>query len=224
MDKKACIYHFSANSESKICRKHLIEITEYANRKGYDIEEVYIDSSLKQSEKTEHTRMLGTAEKYNCLFLRDLFHLNKWTVKCMAYVKNLQEQKTLVSSMHSGDIILENGKSDFMKEKKILFYHSKVNMSDEREYSTQKAIVELFCREKTKWTIVDSIYEEYPKKSVHGQPKLWGLGNLAGKYDLVIVQSFGRLDLQTARFEKIVNLLNVDVYSLQEGLLKIRKE
>ena len=221
---KACIYHFSANKKSKVCSKHIAEITEYANRDGYSIGHVYVDGSLKQSEKVQHTRMLQEAAEYDKLFVRDLFHLNKWTVKAMAYVKSLQSKGVITSSMHTGDIILESGQSKLLQPLKALFYHSKVNMADERKYETQKEIVELFCKEKTNWEIRDYIYEEFDRKSVDGQPRLWSLGDISDKYDLMIVQSFARLDLATARFEKVARNLNVPIYAMQEGLLTIKRK
>lgn len=225
MEKKSCIYHFSAKPDSRVCRKHIAEIIEYADRQGEYIQQIYLDSSLKQSEKTEYKKMMKEAGRFKRLYIRDLFHLNKWTLKALADVKYLQEKGVIVNTMNSGTVMIDTETSEYEAPKNVLFYHSKVSGSDERKYQTQLEIVELFCREKTKWKITDTLYDESEKASVDSQPKLWELGDISDRYDLVIVQSFSRLDLRTARFEKIIKMLNADIFSLQEGLIRImRKE
>lgn len=221
---KACIYHFSANPEAKVCKNHVEEIKDYAAKQGHIIEKVYIDGTLKQSEKKEHVKMMKEAGNYSYVYFRDIFHLSKHTVTATSYIKELQQKGVTVSSMHSGEIVLDSGEEEYVFPHNVLFYHSKMDMADERVFETQKAIVELFCREKTNWTIMDYIYEESEKKSVRAQPKLWELGDISDRYDLIIVQSFARLDLRTARFEKIIASLNIPVYSLQEGLLTVRRK
>ena len=218
----AYIYHFSANPKSRVCSKHIKQLTKYAEEKGYIKSNLYIDGTLTTSMQTEYLNMIENLRKDSeetSIFTWDLFHFNKWISAAIKDVKELKCMGCKVFTLQDGEIHVSDGKTMLYKHLKVAVYHSNLTGVDERLPETQIRISEVFCKENTEWEIT-GIYCDYSeKKGVEDQPELMRLIEEADKYDVLIVGSFGRIDLRTARFMKIRERLNLNIYSLSEGML-----
>lgn len=219
MERNCCIYHFSANKCRKNCSSAMEKLYMFAESTGFTVEDTYLDGGLKTGEHNQLKDLLNGNKHYDAVVLRDLYHLNKWTNRMVEIVRQLNEKNCTVVSEKEGAFYLTDGEELFDKPLNIAFYHSHFGERDTRQYETQLEIVRLFCKEKTSWSIKDEFYDQAAKFNVKAQTELDRLIKCASEYDLLIVGSFARIDLRTARFMKLRAELGLDIFSLQQGLI-----
>jgi hypothetical protein len=85
-------------------------------------------------------------------------------------------------------------------------------------------IFTLFTNKKTKWTVIDQYFDKSEHQNDGEQVQLINLLENRDNYDLLLVHNLNDIHWRTANFCKIREQLHLDIYSLQEGFLKYRKE
>ena len=166
-------------------------------------------SSLKNNRKSELERYLK----------------NK---KYPDYVKVLDE---MVSDPKTKSLV-EDGFGGYLGDIQLNF--SEKHISVKRLLPTQNEMKEviavkndiftLFTNKKTEWTVVDQYFDESLHQKDGEQKQLMELIQNRDKYDLLLVHNLNDVHWRTANFCKIREQLHLDIYSLQEGFLKYRKD
>lgn len=217
---KVVAYYSTENAQSTTSQNTRKKLKNYGRLLCNQEIMIFCDSTRKKSKQTQYKRMLSVLESGDTVIVPRLYIINKWTGAAFSEVNRIMELKCSLSSLAEGDIKMESGMRLLDEELNVAFYHSKLGSSDEREYETQSKIFELFCKEKTAWNLQNGYYDDNDNKRVNQQPQLEQLVSESHLYDLVIVSSFSRIDLRTARFMKWKEKIGCPIYSLHERLLR----
>ena len=224
---RAAIYHFTDKSQKRPCihKKQISSLKEFAASLGYTDTDIYCDMSLKKSNQDEFNKFLSCCEDYDALITKDFYHIHDNTLECMNIMRRLREKGVSIYTE-------ENGSFDFddeilVKEEplKIATYYS--NSGDEyhkKEIAIVKSdILKLYADKKTSWSVMDQYIDDNPHQTDSTCLNLKRMIENRDKYDLILVDCFKDISRRTSKFIKIREELGLDIYSLQEGLLKHRK-
>ncbi len=219
---KTAVYHFT-NSDGIRYQKIIDEFKEYAKTKDLSIDEFFIDKTTLEYQHVEFNRFLSTSEQFDVLIVKDFYHICKKTLKCLSILKELLDKGIKIYSLKDGEIKFCN--ADFDKPLKVATYsrHWRPSVMSKPFVPLKTDILNLFVNKETNWFVVDQYYDECSDEKYNSQLQLMKLLENKDKYDLIIVNSLQELNHRTALFIKILYELNLDIYSLQEGLIRIAR-
>ena len=225
MKPKAAIYHFTNESKQrpKIYRDQLNALEEYAESVGLEVAAIYLDMSIKRSERSEFDRFLDNSGQYEALITKDFYHIAMNTGKCLSIMQQLRDNGLEIYSIENGIFTWEDIPSD--KPLQVATYTCHFGTLNEmREIiSVRNDILTLFVKKKTVWTIVDRYFDESLHQIDGEQKQLMELIKNRDKYDLLLVHNMNEVHWRTANFCRIREQLQLDIYSLQEGFLAYRR-
>lgn len=223
--KKAAIYHFTAGSEKRpiVYQKQLHILEEFAQSLGYTVAEIFCDMSLVWSEHTEFGRFLSCADQFDALITKDFYHISKNTMQCMRTMQDLLQKGIPVHSIENGTFTFED--IPFTDPLKVVTYTTHWGEPNELKQviSVKNDIMKLFTDKKTPWILTDQYYDETERQRDGEQVHLQEMILNKDKYDLLLVHNLNDIHWRTANFCKIREALQLDIYSLQEGFLKYRR-
>ena len=222
MTQKAAIYHFTDKSDHrpKIYRDQLNALKAYAVSVGFDAVDVFCDMSLKRSERTEFDRFLLCSDQYDALITKDFYHISKNTGKCICILQELRKKGLQIYSVENGIYISENPP---LGEALRAASYTRIHGSpDERKeiLPVKNDILTLFTAKKTNWILADQYTDQSPHQRDQEQVQLKILLDNKDQYDILLVHNLNDIHWRTANFCKIRDQLQMDIYSLQEGLLR----
>ena len=96
--------------------------------------------------------------------------------------------------------------------------------SQKQIITVQNDTMKIFVKLKTNWSIIDQFFDESLYQNDGEQINLQKLIECKNNYDLLLVQNLNDVHWRTANFCKIREALQMDIYSLQDGFLKYRRE
>lgn len=226
MSKKAAIYHFTDESKQrpKIYRNQLKALEDYADSVGFEVADVYCDMSLKRFERSEFDRFLANSEQYDALITKDFYHISKNTGKCLSIMQQLRDNGLQIFSIENGIFTWEE--APFDRALRVATYTCQSGTANEMKevIPVRNDILTLFTEKKTHWTVTDQYYDKSLRQRDGEQINMINLIKNRDKYDLLLVHNLNDVHWRTANFCKIREQLQLDIYSLQEGFLKYRKE
>ena len=225
MKKKAAIYHFTDESTQrpKIYRDQLKALENYAESVGFEVADSYCDMSLKRSERTEFDRFLSNSDQYDVLVTKDFYHIAKNTGMCMSVMQKLRDNGLQIYSIENGIFTWED--APFDKPLRVATYTCHFGTPNEMKevIPVRNDIFTLFADKKTTWTIIDQYSDESLHQKDCEQIQMKELIANRDKYDLLLVHNLNDVHWRTANFCRIREQLQIDIYSLQEGFLKYRR-
>lgn len=224
--KTAAIYHFTNHSERRpvIYLKQLDALKEYAESKGFIVADIFCDKTLRRCEQTEFKRLLPCSDQFDVLVAKNFYHINKRTNSCIATLLALRDHGVTTYTMENGVFTLEETPLD--KPLRVVTYNSRFGTLKKKNpvIPLQDEIMRLFVSKKTNWNIVAQYHDESYRQLDSEQINLAELIKHKDEYDLILLHTFSDLHWRTANFCKYREKLQLDIYSLQEGFLKYRKE
>lgn len=224
--KQAAIYHFTDKSTKrpKIYQDQLQALTDYAKTNDFNVKDIYCDKSLRRCDRSEFDRFLASCEQYDILVTKDFYHISKNTMQCMSILKDLRSKGVLTYTMENGIFIFED--EPFNMNLRVATYHSRFGTESElnKIVLVQNDILKLFADKKTNWTIIDQYFDESEHQNDGEQVNLQHLIDNKDNYDLLLVHNLNDIHWRTANFCKVRDALQMDIYSLQDGFLKYRRE
>ena len=224
LDKKVCIYHFSnANQRPIVNQKQMDLLQDFASSIG-EVEKIYLDFTLKQSEQIQRQQMIEEISAYDILVMKDFYHLARNTGVCIELLQEFSLQGVKTITMEDGSFSFQDAPLD--RKLKICVYHSKYKEDVDRTIETQRKIFKTFVSHKTNWEIVDVFVDEANSQSDSVQTEIFKFIENAkqGKYDLLLIKDFNTFHWRTAKFCHRRNELQLPIYSLKEGYLPYEKE
>lgn len=222
---KAAIYHFTDKSKHrpKIYRDQLNVLKEYADSVGLDVADIYVDMSLKRSERIEFDRFLANSNQYDALVTKDFYHIAKNTGKCLGIMQQLRNNGLQIYSIENGIFIWED--APFDKPLRVATYtcHFGTPIEMKEVIPIRNDIFTLFTKKKTNWIVIDQYFDESLRQKDSEQIQMKELISNRDKYDLLLVHNLNDVHWRTSNFCRIREQLQLDIYSLQEGFLKYRR-
>lgn len=220
------IYHFTNKSEKRpiVNKKQLENLKIFANNLGIEIAEIYCDTTLIVNERTEFHRFLSEANRYDALVTKDFYHISKNTMACMKHMKSLLDKGISIYSIENGTFCFEE--VPLHKPLRVATYtHGHANIRDiSNLISIQNDIYSLFIKKKTKWSITSHYTDICTLQNDREQKKLSEMIEDKDHFDIIVVNNLNDIHWRTSKFCKIREQLGKDIYSLQDGYLRFRKE
>jgi DNA invertase Pin-like site-specific DNA recombinase len=224
--KNTAIYHFTdqSNKRPKIYKDQIKKLENYAVSVDLEVSDIYCDKSLKRCEHTEFERFLANSAQYDALVTKDFYHISKNTGKCINILQQLRDKGIQTYTVENGIFTWEDAPLD--EPLRVATYTCHFGPPNEMKevVPVKNDTLKLFTTKKTNWTVVDQYYDESPCQSDGEQIQMMELIANSDKYDLLLVHNLNDVHWRTANFCKIREQLQLDIYSLQEGFLKYRKE
>ena len=145
-------------------------------------------------------------------------------MKCMSLMQELRKKNIPIYTIDNGSFSWEE--VPFDKPLKVATYCCRFGTPNEMKeiIPVHNDIFTLFTTKKTNWTIVDQYFDESENQNDGEQIELMKLLQNKDKYDLILVHNLNDVHWRTANFCKIREQHQLDIYSLQEGFLKYRKD
>ena len=226
MKQRAAIYHFTDESKKRpiICEKQLKVLEDFAISKGFDVVDVFVDRSLRRCDRQEFDRLKSGCEEYDALITKDFYHLSKNTMQCMALMKEFRDKSVLLYTLENGCFVFEE--EPFAEPLRVVTYNCRFGEPNELKQivAVQNDVMKLFAERKTSWSIKDQFFDESRYQNDGEQINLQKLIQNKEAYDLLLVHNLNDVHWRTANFCKVREALKMDIYSLQDGFLKYRKE
>ena len=226
MTPKAAIYHFTDGSEKRpiVYETQIKTLGEFAESRGFDVVAVFCDKSLRRCDRHEFDRLTENCEQYDVLIVKDFYHLSKNTKKCMEIMKGFREKGISIYSVENGIFIFEE--EPFDKPLKVVTYNSRFGEADPQKQivTIQNDTMKLFTKLKTNWSVKDQFFDEGLIQNDGAQINLHRIIEQKEDYDLLLVPNLTDVHWRTSNFCKIREALQMDIYSLQDGFLKYRRE
>ena len=222
--KNAVIYHFTDVSDKrpKVYTGQLKALKAFAISKGFQITSVYCDKSLRRYEQTEFNRLINSADGFDALIVKDLYHLSKNTKQCFHILRNLQDKGVSVYTLEDGDYLhTDNLDAPLLKPLKVATYNcikGRVK-NPEAILNLENDVLRFFTNSKTAWQIIDQFNDICFRQVDGDQLRLQELLANSDKYDLLLVNDVNDIHWRTAKFSKLREALNLSIYSLQEGYI-----
>lgn len=224
MKKKAAIYHFTDGSDKRpvVNQKQLNILEDYAKSIGFTDVEIFCDKSLLVSEHTEFAKLLSCISKFDALITKDFYHISKNTGKFMNTMCELRDKGIPIYSIENGAFYWDEVPID--KPLKIATYCCRFGTSSEMTeiIPISNDILNLFINKKTNWILVDQYIDESEHQKDGEQIQLHDLIKNKKNYDLLLVHTLNDIHWRTAKFCRIREELQMDIYSLHEGYLPYR--
>lgn len=226
MKPKAAIYHFTDKSQQhpKVYKDQLKALESYAASLGFEVADVFCDMSLKVCEQTEYKRFINCCDQYDALITKDFYHISKNTGKFMTELLSLREKGLQVYTIENGAFFWDEAPFDTPLRVATYTCHFGTPNEMREIVPIKNDIFTLFSSKKTNWSIIDQYYDKSFCQRDGEQKQLMELIENGNKYDLLLVHNLNDVHWRTANFCKIRERLKLDIYSLQEGFLKYRKE
>lgn len=226
MAKKAAIYHFTDKSlkRPKIYKDQLNKLSEFASSLGFDDIDIFCDKSLRISEHSEFERLRTCIDDYDALITKDFYHISMNTMQCMRIMCELKNKGIPIYTIENGHFCWDE--PPFNENLKVATYCCRFGTPNEIKeiISVHNDILSLFAKKKTNWIVVDQYFDESENQNDGEQVELMKLLENKDKYDIILVHNLNNLHWRTANFCKVREQHQLDIYSLQEGFLKYRKE
>ncbi len=225
---KAAIYHFTDSTDKRpqIYIDQLERLKTFAVSHGYPDVDTYCDNSLRKCDCQAFEELLTKIDNYDALIVKDCYHINKCTMTAIDTIKQLIDKGVQVITLDDGAICFDEGPFD--TPLRVATYCCRFGSGNGMHdlISVQNDILSLFAKKKTRWTVVDQFYDDNDNenKNNSGKKRIMDIVANRDKYDLLLVHNLNAIHWRTANFFKLRDLLQMDIYSLQEGYLKYPKE
>ncbi|BAK46759.1 site-specific recombinase [Clostridium sp. SY8519] len=223
---RAAIYHFTDKSAKRpiVYQKQLTALKEFAESKGFDDVDIYCDKSLRRTEHKEFDRFMSSCSEYEALITKDFYHISRNTQQSMKIMKDLLNKNVPVYSMENGRFFWEEVPVDQPLRVATYTTHFGEPHEIKQVVEVRNDIFKLYANKRTSWIITDQYYDETLYKKDAEQIQLKKLIANKDLYDLLLVHNLGDVHWRTAKFCKIREQLQLDIYSLQNGFLKYTTE
>lgn len=225
MTKKAAVYHFTNKStrRPKVYLEQLEALKKYATSIGFNNVDVFCDMSLRRCERIEFDCFLSQSRQYDALVVKDYYHISKNTGMCMKILQNLKKQGVKVYTVENGTFSWEA--PPFIESLRVATYTCHYGSPSEIKevVSVRNDVCRLFITHKTNWILAGQYYDESFNQRDGEQIQMAELIKNRNLYDLLLVHTLNDVHWRTSNFCRIRNQLQLDIYSLQDGFLKYRR-
>lgn len=219
----AC-YHYTIQKKSKQIRNciplnDVDSLYVYASKhKNWEITGVYLD--VKSSNRTEYPKLLNELDEYSAVLVKSLYHFNRKMMPFLAESKRFRNKGKDIYSQEEGKFIYSEFTEDrFNKPLKVALYDWQRSEQEAKEQDILMKKVNAFTRLKSdnNWTITG----KYIDKIGSHQNELKRLIKASGQYDLILVDTFVKLGDTIIWLARVLNAIDIPIYSLREGGIKL---
>lgn len=213
---KVAAYHFSDRPEARtrIPLKDIDQIYEYASHsKGWEVVALFLDTTLNHRQ---YIQMLLERSDFDIILVKSFYHIKRKMTAFLSAAKKLREKGVRIISVEEGEFIaLENEEKEWLNKPMNIAVYDRLRSKYEKDIrQIQLDKFHAFSKYRAeKWNIQEIFIDEGANESEN----LKRLVQEAKNYDLIMVDSFGKIGETIIYIGRLLNSVNIPIYSLQEG-------
>jgi hypothetical protein len=217
---RVVVYHFSDNPESRtsVVLNDIDQIYEYASHQlGWEVVEVFMDKSLTNRTQFE---VLMEKSDYNVLLVKSFYHIKRKMMPFLSAAKELKQKNIRIVSVEEGEFVNIVDEADVWLDKPLrIAVYDKCRSQYEREnQNIQMQKFDTFVRVKTLGGHIEGIYVDENE-----QEHLQELIHKSDEYDIILIDTFGKIGDTVIALAKVMNQINIPIYSLREGGIELHE-
>ena len=228
---KLVFYHYSIEPENRtsVVLKDVDALYEYASQRleRWEATALYLD--LNSSNRTQFKKMMEKMEKVDCqlILVKNLFHIKRKMMPFLSAAKDLNKRNIRIVSIEEGSLnFVNDGEKDWLsKPLKVAVYDRHRSTYEEGNNKIQIDKFKAFVNCCTAgWSIKDMFIDHLDNGNQ--QEKLSELVRKAGSgsYDMVLVDTFGKIGDTVIWLARIMRQLDIPIYSRREGGLELNEQ
>lgn len=225
---KLAIYHYSIEPENRtsIVLNDVDFLYEFAFQrlKRWEVTALYLD--LNSSNRTQFEKMM---EKADCdqILVKNLLHIKRKMMPFLSVAKDLNKRNIRIISVEEGSLdFSSDGEIDWLSKPLRAAVYDRHRSAYEEEYNEiQIDKFRVFVNACTAgWSIEDIFIDRLDNGN--RQEELSELIKKAGSgsYDMVLVDTFGKVGDTVIWLARIMRQLDIPIYSLKEGGLELNEQ
>lgn len=225
-EKKTCIYHyFVPNTRGKGIRTANLlsdvgRMYEEVERHGnWLLCGVYIDSSAYK--RSEIHKLMNRCD-LDVIICKYFYHIKRKTLAFIGVVQEFAHRDVSIISTEEG-ILHYTPAEDIQNDNpmKVVTYNCFRSDQEKNDRCITTKIFDVFYKTiAKKWQEMS----RYVDEDISDRPAFHELLNMSDDYDIVVVETFGKLGESVNEFVRLLLALQKPVYSLKEGLVCIERE
>lgn len=217
IEKSIVVYHSANNPTLRTCVtcNDIDRLYEFAIcHCGQMANSLYLDLDIKN--KTQLERMLSSGCGH-AILVKSFFHMKRHMIPFLTMARRLYENDIGMISMEEGKLIFfdTKEKSWFSEPMKAAIYDCHRSDYESETRDMQMAKFKLFMEYKAvNWELEEVYIDDYHSKQ---RNKLENLLEKVDHYDIVLIDTFGKLGEDIQFLSRIMKKISTPIYSLKEG-------
>lgn len=209
------IYHYSIKPEARTCvaLNDVDDLYEYASQ-HYNGWEAALFLDLSDSRRKYIERLTELTD--GVVLVKSYFHIKRHTSAFLKMIKNFVNNGVTVISATEEKITITNEEDGMLLSKtlKVAVYERFTSKYEEETRNIQLEKLRIFVACKaSKWSVSDIYIDELNSKQ---RTELYRLIADRGKYDIVLIDTFGKMADTINCFTDFLGKINKPLYSLKE--------
>lgn len=214
--KRIAIYHFTNAAEKRpsVGVNDIDRLYQYASQHScWEVVHLYLDSTLRKFEQKELQRLLENLGKYDIILVKSFYHISKKISSFWTIVMELKRNGVNIVSMQEGQLFCVSCDDLLEKQLKVVVYDKARTDLEKVTQQLNLKRMEVFVKYKAKsWNIVKVYADRNDQTEILNQ-----LIEESKEYDLILVDTLGKIHENTANFFKFKKQINCYLFSMREG-------
>ncbi len=217
-----CVAVYHDTDKSKIrpayCINDFDEMYEVAHCNQWAVTSAFVDVSRNRGSRYGYRILLDNLSKYNVVVCRALFNIDLKTGMLIQYLAKFVNNNVILYAVSLGE--LKFSQNDGIRQRKLRVCIYDGCSSSQEDIGLPRKIMESFVKYKTNWVCCSYDYEENDNSGNKEKTVLEQMLVTQATWDVMLVQSFSKIDERTAKLERILLELGRDrlIYSMEEGV------
>lgn len=214
--EKVAIYHYSIQKgrRTSVPLKDIDTLYEAIfHRPDWEAAALYLDEN--DVRRNAYLELKG-ADGYSVVFVKSLYHIKRATTTFLSEMKYFKSKGVRIYSEEEGKLVYgdDGAKKWFNKPLRAVVYDRQRFNKEAEDQEILLKKFRIFARVKTNgWTIADVFIDRLNC----GQTELAGLIRKAAGYDIVLVDTFGKIGDTVICLVQVLRKIQIPIYSLREG-------
>lgn len=214
---RVAIYHFTeiSNKRSSIVIRDIDQLYRFTSHHGWEVNHTYLDLSLKLSERKEFSQLLKNLDRYDILIVKSLYHINLNMMTFFSSIQTIVQNGVRIISMEEGELNMFSYHDWKERRLSVAIYDRHRSLSEQEYSEIIQERLRIFVECKTKGWVISKIYID--EMGNREQCNLQRMVKESEQYDMVLVDTFGKIGDRVNLLYKFKNKIEKPIFSLQEG-------
>lgn len=216
------LYHFTDKAERRpsIVTNDVDKLYKRVSQlKDWGTIHLYLDFSLRRYAQDQYDELVRNMKNYKLLLVDSFYHLTKKTYTFWTKVDLFTASGVQMESMDEGLLSVDYSKEVLNRSLRVAIYDYARSMYELDRQALLLNVLKTFVEKNTeKWKIEKMCVDVFTDKK---RTALSEMMQEREKYDLIFVESFGKISEITNQYFKLKGKLGIPIYSMREGVLHV---
>ena len=211
----AAVCHFTNVSERKprVVLEQLDILYKEAVSKFGTVSHIYLDRTLVSSKQKNLKELIQSPYGYKGVVIASLYHIGTYMTVAIQNANRLLDAGVTLYSATEGYIRPISKTHLLDEELRVAIYDREMKYKYPVNCKITEERLRVFIAAKTRWTLGGVYYDSIES----GKTELERLASESEKYDLVVLEHFGKFNFRTGQLYKMLNKVKLNIFSIREG-------